>query len=270
MEKAPLRTASALLLAAAIGFSQNAPRPTFEVASVKPSPPLPNDMAGGLARLSSSGVKIDPARADFVRVSLTDLIARAYRVESFQISGPDWMNSAYFDIFAKLPDGSSTDSVPEMLQSLLANRFKLTLQRAEKEFPVYVLAVGKGGSKLLPRPPDYDPHAKNNAVPLTMEFLANQLSKAVDRPVLDQTEMEGDYMLPNEFRSVMSTRILMQYVEHHAASAGVDAELPVGMPTVSDSEFFGALRAMGLSLDPRKLPLTLLVIGHLEKTPTDN
>jgi uncharacterized protein (TIGR03435 family) len=215
-------------------------------------------------------VKTDPARADFVRVSLTDLIARAYRVESFQISGPDWMNTAYFDIFAKLPDGSSTDSVPEMLQSLLADRFKLTLRRAEKEFSVYVLAVGKGGSKLLPRPPDYDPHSKNTAVPLTMESLATQLSKAVGRPVLDQTGMEGEYMLPNEFRSVMSTRILMQYVEHHAASAGVDAELPVGMPTVSDSEFFGALRAMGLGLEPRKLPLTLLVIGHLEKTPTDN
>jgi uncharacterized protein (TIGR03435 family) len=199
-----------------------------------------------------------------------DLIARAYRVESFQISGPDWMNTAHFDIFAKLPDGASTDSVPDMLQSLLADRFKLRLQRAEKEFSVYVLAVGKGGAKLLPRPPDYDPHAKNSAGPMTMEFFATQLSKAVGRPVLNQTEMEGEYMVPNEFRSAMGRRILTRYVERRMASGGGDPELPAGMPVVSDSELFGALQAMGLGLEPRKPPLTLLVIDHLERTPTDN
>jgi uncharacterized protein (TIGR03435 family) len=42
------------------------------------------------------------------------------------------------------------------------------------------------------------------------------------------------------------------------------------MPDVSDSEFFGAVRTMGLSLDPRELPLTLLVIEHVEKAPTEN
>ena len=272
MEKSFLRTGSTLLLAAAVGFSQNAPRPTFEVASVKPSPPLPHSFAGGLAELSRGiGVKIDPARADFVRVSLTDLIARAYRVESFQISGPDWMKTAHFDIFAKLPDGASTDSVPEMLQSLLADRFKLTLQRAEKEFSVYVLIVGKGGLKLLPRPSDYDPHAKNSAGPMTMGLFATQLSKAVGRPVLNQTEMEGEYMVPDEFRSAMSRRILAQYVERHTGPDAPElAAVISGNSVPSDSEFFGTLQILGLRLEPRKLPLTSLAIDHLERTSTDN
>jgi uncharacterized protein (TIGR03435 family) len=264
--KSFLRTGSALLLAAAVGFSQNAPRPTFEVASVKPSPPLPPDLAGGLAQLGSSGVKINPARAEFIRVSLTDLIARAYRVGSFQISGPDWMKTAHFDIFAKLPDGASPDSVPEMLQSLLADRFKLTLQRAEKEFPVYVLIVAKGGSNLPRKPSDYDPQAKNSAGPMTMEFIATLLSNAVGRPVLNQTEMEGEYMVPHEFRSAMGRRILARRVAH----GGDEPELTAAMSVPSDSEFFGALKALGLSLEPRKLPLTSLVIDHLERTPTDN
>ena len=265
MEKSFLRTGSAVLLAAAIGFSQNTTRPAFEVASVKPSPPLPHDFAGGLAQLGSSGVKINPVRADFIRVSLTDLIARAYRVSSFQISGPDWMNTAHFDIFAKLPDGASTNSVPEMLQTLLADRFKLTMQRAEKEFSVYVLALGNGGSKLAPKPTDYDRNAKRVTTPMTIENCAKLLADALDRPVLDQTSMEGEYMVPMDFISGVQKRALAQYLARR------------GMPDINDflsvpsnSEVLGSVQALALSLEPRKLPLTVLVIDHTEKTPTEN
>ena len=265
MEKSFLRTGSAVLLAAPVSFSQNTTRPAFEVASVKPSPPLPRDLAGGLAQLGSSGVRINPVRADFIRVSLTDLTARAYRVRSFQISGPDWMNTAHFDIFAKLPDGASTDSVPEMLQALLADRFKLTMQRSEKEFSVYVLGVGKGGSKLAPKPADYEPNANRVAMPMTIESYAKLLAYALDRPVLNQTQMEGEYMVPMEFISGVQKRALAQYVARR------------GMPDITDavsapsySEVLGAVQAMALSLEPRKLPLTLLVIDHLERTPTEN
>jgi hypothetical protein len=51
---------------------------------------------------------------------------------------------------------------------------------------------------------------------------------------------------------------------------GYIAAVISGNSVPSDSEFFGGLRALGLSLEPQKLPLTLLVIGHLERTPTDN
>jgi uncharacterized protein (TIGR03435 family) len=59
-----------------------------------------------------------------------------------------------FDIAAKLPEGASEDQVPEMLQNLLADRFKLAVHRANTEQPGYALVVDKGGLKLKPAPPE--------------------------------------------------------------------------------------------------------------------
>jgi len=37
-----------------------------------------------------------------------------------------------------------------MLRTLLEDRFKMTIRRDSKEFPVYALVVAKSGSKLAP------------------------------------------------------------------------------------------------------------------------
>ncbi len=99
-------------------------------------------------------MKVDGARVDIGFLSLSDLIGIAYRVKSYQISGPDWMSAERFDIMAKLPAGASQDQAPEMLQALLAERFKLTIHRANKEVQIYALVVGKNGPKLKESPPD--------------------------------------------------------------------------------------------------------------------
>ena len=80
----------------------------------------------------------------------SDLILITYRIKPYQLSGPDWMNSQRFDILAKMPEGVSKDKIPEMLQALLAERFKLSIHRDRKEQSVFGLVVGKNGSKLQP------------------------------------------------------------------------------------------------------------------------
>ena len=100
------------------------------------------------------GMKVDGARVDFGSMTIADLIVAAYKVKSFQVSGPDWIKTERWDIVAKLPEGSNKDQVPEMLQSLLADRFKLALHRDTKDQSVYALIVGKGGPKLKESPPD--------------------------------------------------------------------------------------------------------------------
>ncbi len=80
--------------------------------------------------------------------SLADLIRIAYRVKAYQVQGPDWMSQQRFEIQAKIPEGAAEDKVPEMLQALLAERFKLVIHRDRKELPVYALIVGKNGPKL--------------------------------------------------------------------------------------------------------------------------
>jgi len=101
-----------------------------------------------------AGMAIDGARVDIGFFSLSDLIRTAYKLKSYQIEGPDWLNVQRFDILAKMPDGANKDQVPEMLQTLLADRFKLTIHRDTKEHSVYTLVPGKNGVKLKEAAPD--------------------------------------------------------------------------------------------------------------------
>ena len=83
-----------------------------------------------------------------------ELLIRAYRIKPYQVSGPESMRKQRFDIMAKTPEGASADRLPEMLQTLLADRLKLTIHRETKEQPIYALVVGKNGIKLEPSAPD--------------------------------------------------------------------------------------------------------------------
>jgi uncharacterized protein (TIGR03435 family) len=95
---------------------------------------------------------IEGARATFTYMSLKELVAYAYKVRAFQVSGPDWLTTDRFDIAAKLPEGASKDDVPAMLQALLVERFKLAAHLETKEHPVLGLVVAKGGPKLKEAP----------------------------------------------------------------------------------------------------------------------
>ena len=150
-----------LLLAAAASFGQTAPSNlTFEVATVKPSPPL--DMpklaaaiqAGKMPRL---GPHVDASQAEYTYMSLKDLITIAYKVKPYQISGPAWLATERFDIVAKMPEGASKDDAPGMLVALLEERFKLAAHRDNQEHPVLALMVGKDGPKLKESPAALEP-----------------------------------------------------------------------------------------------------------------
>src|SRR5271155_276225 len=115
----------ALILSAA-AFAQTPPL-TFEVASIKPAGPLdPAAIASGKMRI---GMKVDGAICDIASFSLRDLIRTAYEVKDYQITGPDWlgnpMSAQRFNVQATMPAGATEKQVPQMLQALLADRFKL-------------------------------------------------------------------------------------------------------------------------------------------------
>ena len=71
----------------------------------------------------------------YQNLTLRDAIRGAYKVRDFQIVGPDWMSTARFAVDAKLPQGASTDQIPEMFQSLLEERFKLIFRHWDY-FPI--------------------------------------------------------------------------------------------------------------------------------------
>jgi uncharacterized protein (TIGR03435 family) len=302
------KISACLVLAAGAAMGQTA---TFEVASVKPAAPL--DRSQILSGQMHVGMKIDAARVDIGSMSLTDLIRVAYRVKPYQISGPDWMASERFDVLAKLPEGASGGQVPEMLQALLAERFKLTVHRERKEHAVYALVVGKNGPKLKESASDADAPAEiNDANPqvrvsgrgentqvsisggqigtahmsmgpggtmhleapkMNMAAFADTLSRFFDRPVVDLTELKGTYQVALD--------LSMEDLRNAARNFGVMAPGLGGgrgaarPPADAASDpgglsIFAAVQQLGLKLEPRKTPLDLIVIDHLEKTPTEN
>ena len=130
----------------------------FEVATVKPSPPI--DLAKLAAdaqagKMPKFGPQIDASRAEYNQMSLKALIANAYKLKSYQITGPQWIATERFDIAATIPDGVSKDDVPKLLQALLVERFKLTTHHDTQDHPTLALLVGKAGPKLKesPAPP---------------------------------------------------------------------------------------------------------------------
>jgi len=277
------------LLGSAVLFGQT--KPAFEAASIRPAPMQTN---------VNIGLHIDGSQTRFTYISLNDYIARAYRLKSFQIIGPGWLTSEKFDIAAKLPEGATVAELPEMLQSLLEERFHLKIHRDKKDFSVYSLEVARGGLKLKELPADsaapespagslnvtvtvdasavgrsfgngstltFSAHGFEGAK-VSMRALADTLSWYVDRPVVDMTDLKGNYDLSLEISAddYRAMGIRSAVVAGVALPPALAAELdrPWG------ASLTDALRKAGLTLELRKSPLEVIVIDNIDKTPTAN
>src|ERR1019366_8860230 len=203
----------ALLTAEAVFGQTPAVPPAFEVASVKPAPPP----TPGSINVRTGG---DPGMVDYKNVALRTVIARAYRMKEYQISGPDWIETARFDILAKVPPNAPKGQIPLMLQNLLAERFKLTVHREQKVMPVYAMVVGKGGLKVKPLEGDPEGSMRNMFSPkgrafsgqMTLAALVAALSQMLDRPVVDLSGVKGTYdidleWVPDEHESSALTKM---------------------------------------------------------------
>ena len=138
---------------------------TFEVATVKPSPPLNlNPAAIAQGQLPHIGMNIQGNRVDIGNMTMTQLIVNAFNVKAIQVSGPDWMSTERFDILATMPSGATKEQVPEMLQALLAERFQLKIHHDKRENSIYALVEAKGGHKLK-EAPDTETPARGQTEP---------------------------------------------------------------------------------------------------------
>jgi uncharacterized protein (TIGR03435 family) len=140
------------------------------------------------------------------------LVMDAYHLRDFQLKfaaaapDDDFFDTQY-DIVARAPGerAPSLDDARVMLQSLLADRFKMSVHRETKEVPVYALQLGKKGPKLKANSADGPCSVKTNAASdgrnrediftnCPIERLADRLGNLMDsRPVLDQTGLKGQF-----------------------------------------------------------------------------
>ena len=252
--------------------------PSFEVASIK------HNHDPGVVfsfRLQPAGFKADGAPLD-------RLIRFAYEVKSDQqiLNMPKWASSEHFDIDAKISDADvaalkkltpdqSFRQYRLMMQSLLADRFRMKVTTEKMLLPVYALAIGKHGAKLSPaaelpeghKLPQLIFHASGDlkASSVTMQDFAVWLSGKSDtgnRVVIDSTGLKGSY----------DFGLLWEPVEYGATGAIAGAGQPAGSTSSESGKpplFTAIQEQLGLKLEPRKAPVEVLVISDLEQPSPD-
>jgi uncharacterized protein (TIGR03435 family) len=257
----------------------------FEVASIKPSPP-PDPRGMTVGSTGGPGTK-DPTRFTAHNYDMTGLLATAYGVQRYQLSGPGWLDSERYEITAKVPEGTTKAQFMLMVRNLLIERFKLSVHMEKKELAGYQLVVAKGGPKVTKSPgapgepdagstPDGPVRMKfdKEGYPVlapgrqasmsggygrsrwrlideSMEDFAEGLSGQVDgKPVVDATGLTGKY----------DFEIFWSY-----ATMQSDASIDSG-PSI----FAAVQQQLGLRLESKRVPVDIVVIDHLERVPTEN
>jgi bla regulator protein blaR1 len=246
--------------------AQTAPVPlTFEVTSIKPSAP---DVLGFFFQPQPGGnLRITGA-------TLKNLIAVAYDAREFAISGgPGWVNSDRFDIEARAAHLSASENshanaqqMRERLKSLLAERFQLAIHPESKEQNVYALFVGKSGPKLHEAAPGPNPMIRKRGTSIIgegvgMQMLVLNLANALDRPVVDKTNLTGRY----DFK-------LGWILEARSVSGPIavtSAETSTAPQPDGPSLFAALQEQLGLRLEPQKARVETLLIDHVAR-PSEN
>lgn len=231
--------------------------PTFDVASVKPSPSVPLgqniDINLGMAR-----------RGEVVlaNTTLSECIRFAYGlVSQDQVAGPDWINDreTRFDILAKAADDTPHDQLLLMLRSLLDERFKLQFHHEPRRIPHYTLVIAKNGPKLNPATLDAarQSYAKGRIYHSNtgMPTLAMLLSRQLRQTVLDMTGLTGTYDVQLEWAPDLTQPPETKEAEERAAGPSI---------------FTALQEQLGLKLEARKDPLDVLVIDRAERAPLPN
>lgn len=243
------------------------PTSQFDVASVKSKPKAPANPDAGprppfpFSPLEAVEDKIttSPLTLTMRDVTLHACIKWAYGVQDSQVFGPDWLTVDRFDITAKAPSPVPVAQLRLMLQSLLADRFQLTLHHDSRTISGYAMVVGKDGPKLTASDteggPEIHGRLRIEAHRYTMENLAVLLSKSLEAYVADQTGMKGPFDFTIDITKFFSVDTPVLRTESTAVMA---------------SAFDRALQQqLGLKLVARKAPAEVLVIDHAGK-PTGN
>ena len=234
-----------------------AAHPSFDVVTIKP-----NDSGH-----PGHGFTLRGDHILTINTSVVDMLCFAYGISNKQIvGGPEWMGTEKFDIDGKA-DIAGLPSIKQsggMLQKLLAERFQIKFHRETRELSAYVLTVAPGGPKLQKSPDGLD------AIPglgfsqlgnlhvhdATLEEFAGVMQTSVfERPVVDQTGVEGRYTFNLKWTAD----------ETQFASVGVKVPPPSEAADAAPPLFTAIQEQIGLKLTAGKPQVPVLVIDHVQQ-----
>ncbi len=251
---------------------------SFDVASIKQSISSPTLMRLQIQPGGRLAITNAPVRA---------MIRNAYRLQDSQIvDGPEWLSSTRFDIVAKAEGNPTAEQMVVMLQTLLAERFRLVVHRETRQLPIYALVMARSDGRLgsdirrgayncaaeRSGPPPANPTApdgsfncgfrvapgKMSGRGASMSALAASLSNWVGRIVIDRTGLSGDFDLD-------MTWTPDQMPQGIPPGAGPFPPIDPNGPAI----FTAIQEQLGLKLESTRGPVDVLVIDHVEH-PTED
>jgi uncharacterized protein (TIGR03435 family) len=272
------------LTSASLLGAQSTRAPEFEVAAIRVTnstdPQSGTFDASGLLTLHGATMRMLIGIGWKETRTLPDLTALEIAVapavaqfnsDNYLKGGPAWLNTDRFDISAKAPAGTPTDTVRLMIQKLLADRFHLAVHREEKVVKVYAMVAAKSGFKLT-RASGGDPVCApsigqdnvyhRDCRNMSMERLAEQLPNFAPRffegrPVVDATRLTGLW----DFR--------LDWTPLSGGLAGLGAA--PGQEFDTGTTIFATMeKNLGIKLEQREQSTPVIVIDHVDRVPTEN
>jgi uncharacterized protein (TIGR03435 family) len=254
-------------LSADVSFGQQ-PQQTktlqFEVAAIRPGNPK-------LGAYSSSSSGAPGGQFRMINMPLKQWVEMALSVRDYALQAPSWLDTSRFDLDARLPAEMPADknAIPEMMKSLLIERFKLRCHEQPQNVSGYELVADK---KVLVKPSGPLEKLRGHwtssgpafigGTNISMSELATALGAVLERPVVDATHLSGAFDVkliwsPSDAAAVAEEK-------RYGKKYGIDVD---NLP----SSVFTALREqLGLRLQSTKIPANVFVGDYISKQPTEN
>jgi uncharacterized protein (TIGR03435 family) len=238
--------------AAKPGLAKTMPKeadPGWEVASVKLSDPNEENQT----------IRMNGRHLVLQKQTVETMMTVGYGVQRNQIADtPEWVRKENFDVdgVADVEGQPDLQQFQSLIRKLLLERFGLKMHREQREMPVFALKVAKDGPKLKsashPGPQVNQLQAHGGIGYRTLQFTSTSMQdltvmmlQFVDRPVVDQTGLKGQYDFELKYT----------YDDMRAPTDG----------TAPPSLFTAIQEQVGLKLEPVKAPADVLVIDHVDR-----
>jgi uncharacterized protein (TIGR03435 family) len=261
----------AALLSGAAWAQSSGPAAKFDAADVHTSP-------GTRVR----GPFLTGGRFELRTATMVDLIRTAYGVDADKVyGGPSWLEMDRFDIFAKLPPGSTAETRKLMLQALLADRFKLAVHNDTKPMAAYALTAGKH-----PQLKEADPAGETGCKFTTERLQPPPAGGAGDGPVAFAPVLvyTCHKMTMAQFVEQMPTMIFVsqsfngrRVVDQTGLTGSWDFSFKYSLPlrglvtaTETITIFDAVDKQLGLKLEPVSAAMPVLVVDSVNRQPTPN
>jgi uncharacterized protein (TIGR03435 family) len=199
--------------------------------------------------------------------SMERILQRAFGLARTQVIAPEWTNSRYFSIAAKMPDGATQDDIPEMLRNMLLARFHMGYHTEVRNTPALVLTLAKSGIKAEAAVAQSRPQRRSIGrlgghyeLATTSAGLADFLHRLTAEPVVDRTGLLDSFLFSFDF-----------YPFGKLGEDGRPLE-PASGDFVTDQARHcdDALAPLGLRVALSKVPLENVIIDQLGRAPTEN